>query len=35
MIAGHILLEVFGSFIVSGANAGLGMGVLVGVPSFF
>lgn len=34
MIAGHILLEVFGSFIVSGVNAGPGYGVLVGVPSF-
>ncbi len=33
MIAGHILMEVFGSFIVSGFNGG-GIGVGVGVLSF-
>ena len=33
MIAGHILMEVFGSFIVSGLNGGA-MGVGVGVLSF-
>jgi F-type H+-transporting ATPase subunit a len=33
MIAGHILMEVFGSFIVSGLNGGP-MGVGVGVLSF-
>ena len=33
MIAGHILMEVFGSFIVSGLNGG-GIGVGVGLLSF-
>lgn len=34
MTAGHILLEVLASFIVSAGNAGAGWGVLIGVPSF-
>jgi F-type H+-transporting ATPase subunit a len=34
MIAGHILMEVFGSFIVSGLNGGL-MGWGIGALSFF
>src|SRR4029453_3304359 len=33
MIAGHILMEVFGSFIVSGLNGGA-MGWSVGILSF-
>jgi len=33
MIAGHILMEVFGSFIVSGFNGGA-MGIGIGVLSF-
>ena len=34
MMAGHILLEVLSSFIISSGNAGAGWGVLIGVPSF-
>ena len=34
MTAGHILLDVFGSFIVTGLNAGPGYGLLVSLPSF-
>ena len=34
MIAGHILLEVFGSFIVGGLNAANAMGPLVSLLSF-
>jgi len=34
MIAGHILMEVFGSFLVSGLNGGVGLGLLVSLPSF-
>ena len=34
MIAGHILVEVFGSFVVSGINAGGVMGPLVSLLSF-
>jgi F-type H+-transporting ATPase subunit a len=34
MTAGHILLEVFGSFVVQGLNAGSGLGWLVSVLSF-
>lgn len=34
MIAGHILMEVFGSFVVTGLNAGPGFGLLVSLPSF-
>ena len=33
MIAGHILMEVFGSFIVTGLNGGA-MGIGVGLLSF-
>lgn len=33
MIAGHILMKVFGSFIITGANAGIGYGLLVSLPS--
>ena len=33
MIAGHILVEVFGSFVVSGINAG-GIGPVVSILSF-
>lgn len=34
MTAGHILLKVFGSFIVQGMNAGVEYGLLVALPSF-
>ena len=34
MIAGHILMKVFGSFIITGLNGGVGMGLLVSLPSF-
>ncbi|WP_068077855.1 F0F1 ATP synthase subunit A [Novosphingobium lentum] len=34
MMAGHVLLEVLSSFVIGGTNAGLGFGVLVGIPSF-
>lgn len=34
MTAGHILLKVFGSFIVQGMNAGAEYGLLVSLPSF-
>jgi F-type H+-transporting ATPase subunit a len=34
MIAGHILMEVFGSFIVNGFNAGGAIGPAVSVISF-
>jgi F-type H+-transporting ATPase subunit a len=34
MMAGHILLEVLSSFVINGANAGPGWGLLIGVPSF-
>jgi F-type H+-transporting ATPase subunit a len=34
MMAGHVLLEVLSSFVISGWNAGAGFGVLVGIPSF-
>jgi len=34
MIAGHILMEVFGSFIVSGLSTGSGMGWAIGGISF-
>jgi len=35
MMAGHILLKVLAGFVINSANAGLGFGILVGVPSFF
>jgi F-type H+-transporting ATPase subunit a len=34
MIAGHILVEVFGSFIVSGFNSGTPMGIFISIISF-
>lgn len=34
MMAGHVLLEILSSFVIDGSNAGLGWGLLVGVPSF-
>lgn len=34
MMAGHVLLKVLASFVIAGGGAGLGLGVLVGVPSF-
>ena len=34
MFAGHILLEVFGNFVVQGLNAGGGMGYFIGALSF-
>ncbi len=34
MMAGHILLEVLSGFVINSANAGLGWGALIGVPSF-
>ena len=34
MIAGHILVKVFGSFIVSGLNADRAMGPMIGLLSF-
>lgn len=34
MMAGHILLEVLSSFVITSGNAGAGWGVLIGVPSF-
>ena len=33
MMAGHVLLEVLSSFVISGLNAGAGYGVLIGIPS--
>ncbi len=34
MTAGHILLKVLAGFVVAGGQAGLGTGLLVGIPSF-
>jgi F-type H+-transporting ATPase subunit a len=34
MMAGHVLLEVLSSFVISGVNAGLGIGPVVSVLSF-
>lgn len=34
MMAGHVLLKVLSSFVIDGINAGAGIGVLVGLPSF-
>lgn len=34
MTAGHILLKVLGGFVIKGAGAGIGYGLLVGLPSF-
>lgn len=33
MIAGHILMKVFGSFIITGIKGGVGLGLLVSLPS--
>jgi F-type H+-transporting ATPase subunit a len=33
MMAGHVLLEVLSSFVISGLNAGIGFSVLIAVPS--
>lgn len=34
MTAGHILLKVLAGFIINSTNAGVGYGLLVGIPSF-
>ncbi|WP_332310518.1 F0F1 ATP synthase subunit A [Alteripontixanthobacter muriae] len=34
MMAGHVLLEVLSSFVISGANAGIGTGIFVGGATF-
>ncbi len=34
MMAGHVLLEVLSSFVISGINAGPAFGALVSIPSF-
>ena len=34
MMAGHVLLKVLASFVIAGGGAGLGLGALVGIPSF-
>ena len=34
MMAGHLLLEVLSGFVISSSNAGVGTGVLVGIPTF-
>jgi F-type H+-transporting ATPase subunit a len=34
MIAGHILMDVFGNFIITGINGGIGYGLIVSLPSF-
>jgi F-type H+-transporting ATPase subunit a len=34
MMAGHVLLEVLSSFVISGGNAGIGMFAIAGLPSF-
>jgi F-type H+-transporting ATPase subunit a len=34
MTAGHVLLKVLAGFVINSSNAGLGYGVLVGIPSF-
>ena len=33
MMAGHVLLEVLSSFVISGGNAGIGYGIFIGIPS--
>lgn len=34
MTAGHVLLKVLAGFVINSTNAGLGYGVMVGIPSF-
>ncbi|GMN14310.1 F0F1 ATP synthase subunit A [Altererythrobacter sp. MTPC7] len=34
MMAGHVLLKVLSGFVIDGVNAGAGIGLLVGAPSF-
>lgn len=34
MMAGHVLLKVLSSFVIGGINAGVGIGLLVSLPSF-
>jgi F-type H+-transporting ATPase subunit a len=34
MMAGHVLLKVLSGFVINGTNAGIGIGALVGLPSF-
>ncbi|MCP9222961.1 F0F1 ATP synthase subunit A [Erythrobacter sp. LQ02-29] len=34
MMAGHVLLEILGSFIIDSTNAGAGWGLAIGTPSF-
>ncbi len=34
MTAGHVLLKVLGGFVINSTNAGIGYGVMVGIPSF-
>ena len=34
MMAGHVLLEVLSSFVISGGNSGVLWGTVVGIPSF-
>jgi len=34
MMAGHVLLEVLSSFVITSANSGLLWGSVVGLPSF-
>ena len=34
MMAGHVLLEVLSSFVITGGNSGLLWGTVVGIPSF-
>lgn len=33
MMAGHVLLEVLSSFVITGGNAGIGYGIFIGIPS--
>ena len=34
MMAGHVLLEVLSSFVISSGNSGVLWGTIVGLPSF-
>jgi F-type H+-transporting ATPase subunit a len=33
MMAGHVLLEILSSFVIDSGNAGIGWGLVVGLPS--